>query len=136
MGRRIPSGGGEMRIAIATDQDFVSSCFGCCPACTIVDIEAGEIRSTFVIPNPGWQHRYWADLLERNSVACLIVGKIGSNALSVIKWRGIRVISGVEGRIDDVVEKYLSGALHSAEDVCKDGKSLHSSPECRYSKPT
>lgn len=136
MGQGIASGGGEMRIAIATDQDFVSSCFGCCPACTIVDIEEGKIRTTFVVPNPGWQHRYWADLLERNSVACLIVGKIGGNALAVIKWRGIQVISGVEGRIDDVVEKYIRGALHAAEDVCKEEKPRHSSSECRFSKST
>lgn len=123
-----------MRIAIATDQDFVSSCFGCCPACTIIDIEGGKIRTTFVIPNPGWQHRYWADLLERNSIACLIVGKIGANALAVIKWRGIEVISGVEGRIDDVVERYTQGALHPASGVCDDGKSRHSSSDCRFSK--
>ncbi len=123
-----------MRIAIATDQDFVSWCFGCCPACTIVDVEEGKIRSTFVIPNPGWQHRYWADLLERNSVACLIVGKIGGNALSVIKWRGILVISGVEGRIDHVVERYIKGALHSDQAVCNDGKSRNSFSERRFSK--
>jgi predicted Fe-Mo cluster-binding NifX family protein len=100
-----------MRIAVTTDQDFVSSCFGCTPDCTVIDIEAGRISRTFIIPKPGWSHRDWADFLERNAVLCLIVGNIGANASAVLKWRGIRVLSGVQGSLDAVVERYLDGTL-------------------------
>lgn len=100
-----------MRIAVTTDQDFVSSCFGCTPDCTVVDIESGHISRTFIIPNPGWSHRDWADFLERNAVDCLIVGNIGANARAVLKWRGIRVLSGVQGNLDSVVERCLEGAI-------------------------
>jgi predicted Fe-Mo cluster-binding NifX family protein len=123
-----------MRIAIAADQDFVASCFGCCPACMIVDLEGAEICRTVVIPNAGWSHKYWADLLERNSVACLITGQIGTNALGVIRWRGVEVISGVKGPIDDVVKKYVSGAIHSAADVTAEGTPGHPEQDCRFSK--
>ena len=102
-----------MRIAIATDQDFVASGFGCCPACTIMDIEEGNIRETFIIPNPGSKHEYWAELFCRNSIKHLIVGKIGLHARSVMNWWGIEVIAGIQGQIDDVVHRFARGELGS-----------------------
>jgi predicted Fe-Mo cluster-binding NifX family protein len=122
-----------MKIAIATDQDFVSSHFGCCPAFTIVNIEDGRIRDTFIIPNPGCQHEYWADLFFRNSIKHLIVGNMGSKAQSVLKWRGIDIILGVEGRIDDVVRRFAQGELRGdAKSGQGDCDSL-SAAACRHS---
>jgi predicted Fe-Mo cluster-binding NifX family protein len=103
-----------MRIAIATDQDFVASGFGCCPACTIVDVEDGKIRETFIIPNPGYKHEYWAELFTRNAIKHLIVGKIGAHALSVMNWWGIEVMAGAQGSIDDVIQRFSRGELQRA----------------------
>ncbi len=106
-----------MRIAIATDQGFVSSCFGCTPECTIVEAEDGRIRRTFVVPNPGWSHRSWADFLERNAVVCLVVGNIGANARAVLGWREIPVLSGVQGSLESVVARYCDGTLTGADET-------------------
>jgi predicted Fe-Mo cluster-binding NifX family protein len=100
-----------MRVAIATDQDFVAPGFGCCPACTIVDVVNGDIRETFIVPNAGAKHEYWAELFCRNGVKHLIVGKIGAHAQSVMHWWGIEVIAGIQGRIDDVVRRFDRGEL-------------------------
>ncbi len=117
-----------MRIAIATDQDFVASGFGCCPACTIVDIEDGKIRETFIIPNAGSPHEYWAELFFRNSIKHLIVGKIGEHGKSVMNWWGIEVIAGIQGCIDDVVRRFAQGELRSAsKSVPKDHESVSAS---------
>lgn len=125
-----------MRIAVTTDQDFVSSCFGCTPDCTVVDIESGRISRTFIIPNPGWSHRDWADFLERNAVDCLIVGNIGANARATLKWRGIRVLSGVQGNLDTVVERYLEGTI-PVSDANSPSQGCGLSPtECRDIKTT
>ncbi len=110
-----------MRIAIATDQDFVSSCFGCSPDCTIVELDGARILRTFVVPNAGWKHRYWLELLQKNSVTHLIVGNIGENARAVIRWGGIEIISGAEGRFDDIVRRFLAGTLGPAGDRRADG---------------
>jgi predicted Fe-Mo cluster-binding NifX family protein len=124
-----------MRIAITTDQDFVSSCFGCTPSCTVMDLEAGRIGRTFVVPNPGWSHREWADFLERNAVAYLIVGNMGDNARAVLLWRGVRILSGVQGSLDEVVERFLDGRLAAAEGTGEIG--CGSAPaECRGLKTT
>jgi predicted Fe-Mo cluster-binding NifX family protein len=123
-----------MRIAITTDQDFVSSCFGCGPACTIYDIKDGKIQSTFVVPNPSWNHREWADFLQRNSVTCLIVGNIGANAQATLKWRGIQVISGVDGSTDDVIDRYLKGTLLPGKNECADKMKGRPSSACGSSE--
>ncbi len=105
-----------MRIAIATDQDFVASGFGCCPACTIVNVEEGNICETFIIPNSGAKHEYWAELFCRNAIRHLIVGKIGEHGLSVMNWWGIEVFAGIEGSIEDVVRRFSRGELrHEAK---------------------
>ncbi len=99
-----------MRIAIATDEDYVSAGFGCAPFCTIVDCdESGRIRETFLIPNPGHSHAFWADLCFRNSIRFVIAGSMGSCATSTLRGSGIQPIVGVKGRIDDVVRRFVAG---------------------------
>ncbi|MGA2532522.1 MAG: NifB/NifX family molybdenum-iron cluster-binding protein [Candidatus Aminicenantales bacterium] len=122
-----------MRIAIATDQDFVSSCFGCCPDCTIVEIEGGRVLRTFVVPNPGWRHKYWADFLQKNSVESLIVGNIGANAKAVIRWAGIQVLSGVTGQFDDVIRRYLEGSLQPGTGDCSAARHAPADSPCQKS---
>lgn len=122
-----------MRIAIATDQDFVSSCFGCCPDCTIVEVEGGKVLRTFVVPNSGWRHKYWADLLQKNSVESLIVGNIGANAKAVIRWAGIQVISGVSGQFDDVIRRYLEGSLQPGAEDCGGERHTPADSPCQKS---
>lgn len=100
-----------MKIAIATDQDFVSAHFGCSPAFTIVDVEGGQILNSLTIPNPGCQHAFWADLFCRNSVRHVIAGAMGANAQAVIRGCGVDVIVGVQGRLDDVVRRFTAGTL-------------------------
>jgi predicted Fe-Mo cluster-binding NifX family protein len=103
--------GKNMRIAIATDEDFVSQHFECAPAFTIVGLEEGRIRGTFIIPNPGCQHAFWADLFFRNSIKHLIAGAMGDNAQAVIRGCGVDVILGVQGRLEEVVKRFLDGSL-------------------------
>jgi predicted Fe-Mo cluster-binding NifX family protein len=100
-----------MRIAIATDEDFVASGFGCSPACTIVSLDQGKIRDTMIIPNSGMKHEYWADLFFRNGIKHIIVGSMGAHARSVMQWYGIEVVSGVEGNIEDVARRFAEGKL-------------------------
>ena len=102
-----------MKIAVATDQDFVASGFGCSPFCSIVEIEDGRIRGTLLIPNPGASHAFWADLFVRNSIKFVIAGSMGPTARSVMLGKGIQPILGVRGQVDDVVRRFVAGELGS-----------------------
>ncbi len=99
-----------MRIAIATDEDYVAQGFGCAPFCTIVDFdEAGTINRTTLIPNPGHNHAFWADLFFRNSVPVVIAGSMGPTAKSILRANRIEPIVGVTGRLEDVVHRFAMG---------------------------
>jgi len=100
-----------MRIAIATDADYVASGFGCSPSCTIVNEEDGKILETLTIPNSGMKHEYWADLFFRNGIKHLIVGAMGAHARSVMEWYGIEVHHGVQGNIQEVTRLFSEGKL-------------------------
>ena len=42
-----------MRVAISTEQDYVSDHFGRCPSFTIVDLENGRLTKRIKVSNPG-----------------------------------------------------------------------------------
>ena len=44
-----------MRVAIATEGDFISAHFGRCPVFTIVDFENGKVVKKVELSNPGHQ---------------------------------------------------------------------------------
>jgi predicted Fe-Mo cluster-binding NifX family protein len=113
-----------VRVAIATDQDFVAAQFGCCPMCTIADVIDGNIARTFIIPNPGCNHEFWADLFFRNRVTHVLAGTMGTTAEAALRGRGIKVILGVHGDVGDAVSHLFRGDLTDDEspahsrDVC------------------
>ncbi len=102
-----------MRVAIATDQDAVAAQFGCCPMCTIAEVVDGHILDTFIIPNPGCNHEFWADLFFRNRVAHVIAGSMGSTAEAILRHRGINVVLGVHGDVAEAVSRLSLGELTS-----------------------
>lgn len=110
-----------MRIAIATDQDFVASGFGCSPVYTIVEVEDGRIRQTFVVPNSGFRHSDLAELFVRNSVKVVIAGSMGPTSRSVMLGEGVEPILGVTGQIDDVVRRFAAGELSPAKGASAEG---------------
>ena len=119
-----------MKIAIATDQDFVASGFGCCPFCSIVDIEDGRIRESLLIPNPGASHSFWADLFVRNSIKFVIAGSMGPTARSVMIGKGIQPVLGIKGQVDDVVRRFAAGELGVA--VQTDDEHVTACCECKH----
>ena len=96
-----------MRIAVATDRDFVADHFGCAPACTIFEVEDGVVRELLVLPNPGFPHAFWGELFVRNSVTAVVAGTMGQLNQSILKGWNIQVILGVSGSIDDLLERVV-----------------------------
>ena len=45
----------------------------------------------------------------------LISGRVGPKAFQVLNAAGVKVITGVEGRVVDVIAQYKSGRLETAE---------------------
>jgi len=110
-----------MRIAISTDNGFVSAHFGRCPFFTIVDIEKDKVTKKIELANPGHQPGAIPEFLHQKGVNCIIAGGMGMRAVSFFDEYNIKTIVGISGSIDDVIEKIKKGTLKSQESLCKPG---------------
>jgi predicted Fe-Mo cluster-binding NifX family protein len=111
-----------MKIAISTDSGRVSTHFGRCPEFTLTRIEDGKVKSKEVIENPGHRRGYLPKFLNQRNVDCIIAGGMGRRAVSLFEDFDIRTVTGVEGNVDEVVEKLAKGELEGAENLCNPSK--------------
>lgn len=110
-----------MKVAISTENGYVSSHFGRCPSYTIVEIREGKITGREEIPNPGHQPGFLPRYLAERGVHCIIAGGMGPRAQDLFAQNNIETITGVQGQIDDVIEKFLKNELEAGEDLCDHG---------------
>lgn len=107
-----------MKVAIATEAGYVSAHFGRCPSYTILEIKEGKILNREEIANPGHQPGFLPQYLEEMGVNCIIAGGMGPRAQGLFSQRNIEAIIGVQGEIDEVIEKFLNQELKPGEDLC------------------
>ncbi len=69
-----------MKVAISTDNEFVSAHFGRCPAFTIVDIKDGKLEKAQTVQNPGHQPGFIPQFLHEKGVTCIVAGGMGIRA--------------------------------------------------------
>jgi len=110
-----------MKIAISTDMGYVSAHFGRCPEFTIVDIENGKVTKKETIDNPGHHPGYLPEFLKGKEVECIVAGGMGVRAQGLFEQAGIKMVLGVEGEVDDVVERLAAGKLKSGQSMCSPG---------------
>lgn len=107
-----------MKVAIATDEGEVAGHFGRCPSYVIADIADGQILAKEEIPNPGHEPGFLPQYLAERQVECIIAGGMGPRAKGLFDEKEIKVITGVNGGVDDVLQKFAVGSLESGEDSC------------------
>ena len=107
-----------MKVAISVDGEEVSMHFGRCEGYVIFEEEEGELKSQEKIANPGHQPFFLPKFLAEKGVTQMICNGIGPRAIGEFERLGVEVISGIEGKIDDVIERYLKGELKSAGSTC------------------
>jgi len=119
-----------MKIAISTESGFVSAHFGRCPAYTLVEIENGRIIQRSEIPNPGHQPGFLPAYLSRMGVNAIIAGGMGPRAQGLFAEKNIQTVIGIQGPIDEVIEKFLRQELEAGQDLCDHGH--HQNGACRH----
>ena len=110
-----------MRILVATNvgglEDSVSMVFARAPTFTIIEAEGNEIKSVDVIPNQFANAVHGAGIqvaqfIASQGVNVVIGGNFGPNVSSILAQYGIQMVSA-QGKVRDVVEKFLKGELTS-----------------------
>jgi len=109
-----------MKIAVsATHRSLeadVDPRFGRCLCFIIVETEGNEIKSHEVVSNEAVQAMRGAGIQAAQTVAnkgaeVVITGNIGPNAFNVLSQAGIKIVTGVSGKVNEAVKKYLKGEL-------------------------
>lgn len=107
-----------MKVAISTDQGYVSAHFGRCQSYTIVEIKEGQVLSREEIPNPGHEPGFLPQYLSEKGVSCIIAGGMGPRAQNLFAQKNIEAIIGVQDSVDEVIEKFIKQELEVGDDLC------------------
>jgi len=111
-----------MKIAISTDLEKVSEHFGRCPEFTIIEIEDNKIKNKKIIKNPGHATGFLPKFLKEQGVSYVIAGGAGFRAQELFEQFGIKLITGIQGEIEEVANQFIKGNLKQGEDSCSPGK--------------
>jgi predicted Fe-Mo cluster-binding NifX family protein len=119
-----------MKVAISTDQGYVSAHFGRCQSYTIFEIKEGQVLNRDEIPNPGHQPGFLPEYLSEKGVSCIIAGGMGPRAQNLFAQKNIETVIGVQGGVDEVIEKFRMQELEAGDDLCghQQGSEAHSFP--------
>lgn len=107
-----------MKIAVATEGGHVSAHFGRCPVYTIADVRDGRIVSREEIPNPGHQPGFLPRYLSERGVEVIIAGGMGPRAQGLFADNNIRTLTGVQGPVDEILDKFVRQELEAGSDMC------------------
>jgi Mrp family chromosome partitioning ATPase/predicted Fe-Mo cluster-binding NifX family protein len=105
-------------VAIAAAGQSVSEHFGYCDGFMIYTVSSGQVSAQTFLANPGHKPGLLPNLLNDRGVRVVIAGGMGQGAVDIFNEKGITVITGARGSLDDVLAQYLSGDLTSAGSVC------------------
>jgi predicted Fe-Mo cluster-binding NifX family protein len=106
-----------MKVAIPLFGSRVSPRFGCEPEILIVDVENHKEIKRRKLSTTGFGIPQRISFLSSLSVDTLICGGIDVFCLRSLSAKGFRVISGVIGEADEVLEYFLSGKLKEGQCV-------------------
>jgi predicted Fe-Mo cluster-binding NifX family protein len=110
-----------LKIAVATEGDYVAGHFGHCPEFTIAEVAHGEIKSQLTIPNPGHQPGFLPGYLRDLGVTHIIAGGMGPRAQELFSGRGIVPLVGVRGPVAEALSAFLTGKLRTGPSLCTHG---------------
>ena len=100
-----------MKIAVTTQGNQIFQHFGKCPTFTVFTVENGKIHGKELIDASQNGHAALTEFLKGAGVNVVICGGIGAGARNMLGSAGIKLISGVDGNIEDAVNAYISGDL-------------------------
>ncbi|WP_347488371.1 NifB/NifX family molybdenum-iron cluster-binding protein [Desulfoscipio sp. XC116] len=123
-----------MRIALPHESGYINQHFGRSQEFIIVELAGQEITSKKIVSAEQLQHNHegLAGLLKGEQVDVVIVGGIGARALEPLKEIGLQVITGISGKIEEAVTKYVQGQLSSGSAACCNHHGDHHGHGCNH----
>lgn len=91
--------------------------FGRCACFVIVDPDSGEVVESVLNENAGaggGAGPQSAQLLSECGVDAVVLGNVGPNAAAALEAAGIKIYTGIEGTVQQTLQKFKDGALQPA----------------------
>jgi len=121
-----------MKVAISTDNGYVSPHFGRCASYTIAEIKEGQVLNIEEIPNPGHEPGFLPKYLSDRGVGCIIAGGMGPRAQGLFAQNSIQAIIGIQGPVDKVIKDFISQKLKEGADMCEHAHASEDHPRSKY----
>ncbi len=102
-----------MRIAIPNLNNEVYPHFGHTKQFQMIDLIDNQITSSKLVDTNGQGHAALVDFLVQHQVDTLICGSMGQHAKDACDQANIQIIGGAQGKIEDVLQSYVSGTLEN-----------------------
>ncbi|MBN2299722.1 MAG: NifB/NifX family molybdenum-iron cluster-binding protein [Acholeplasmataceae bacterium] len=124
-----------MKIAIACTTGLVSDHFGHSDSFEIYSVNSQERVFIESLQSPEHQHGSYPAFLKMNGVETLICGTIGRGAIQHMNAHKIEVISGVSGKISEILDLFTQKKLASSDAICSGHDHDHDhNHECHHDK--
>lgn len=114
-----------MRLAIAIKDNEMAQHFGHCDFFEVLNIQNNEIIGREIIKNPPHQKGFLPNFLKQHKIDELIVGNLGKMAFDGLENLGIKVIKGISGPKDEVIQNYFAKKLVSSDEICEEHMNHH-----------
>lgn len=108
-----------MKVAIGDENGFVASHLGRCKKFIIASVVDGQVQAKNILNSPISEEKgLIPSLLAANEIDYLICGGLGHKAKVFFADKGISVIVGVTGKIEEVLTSFIKGELLSLDNLC------------------
>jgi Uncharacterized conserved protein len=122
----------KMKVAIATEGSLVSEHFGRCENFTVYEVENGKVLGKELVNTQDHQRGALSGFLNELGVNVVLSGGAGAGAVQKLNQLGIELFTGIQGRIEDVLNSYLKGELlENAAILDKQHLGEHEEHNCR-----
>lgn len=109
----------DMRVAFPTnDRIHVEEHFGHAREFAFFNVKNGEILGTEYLTPPPHAPGVIPAFVGDNGATAIITGGMGQMAVNLFKERGVEVILGAQGTIEETLAVYIEGELASTGSVC------------------
>ncbi len=105
-------------IAVMAEGNDVSPHFGRSSGFFRFSVTDDKVVEKTYVDSSNHQHEGLPALLHAEGVDTVIAGGIGGNAVMRLEAVGLKLIAGVRGKVDDVIQQFLEGTLEPGDTSC------------------
>jgi len=99
------------RIAIPVFQERISPVLDACACLLVVDIDNGKVIQRTDVSLKKMSRRERTDAISRWKIETIICAGVSELMCSYIAGRGVRLISGIAGELEKIIDAYIHNRL-------------------------